>query len=188
MENYSEETLSIVDEIINKLANNGSVKPDDYGIKYFNLLENKGWIFNHINEQGNFFIIRKSKEFDSLLLGGNFSQRYYSENKSPMHVIINKSNIAIGNTGNTIQDLSIDISGFNSYFDSAIKEIDETDKLQEDEKEELKELLSDIKIDLDNKTEPRKSLLRSIGKYSESIIAIGGSLAGIYQAIQPLIN
>lgn len=103
-------------------------------------------------------------------------------------IISNNSNIAVGNTGNTIQNLSIDISGFNSYYDSAIKEIDETDKLQEDEKEELKELLSDIKIDLDNKTEPKKSLLRSIGKYSEKIISIGGSLAGIYQVIQPLIN
>jgi len=103
-------------------------------------------------------------------------------------IISNNSNIAVGNTGNTIQNLSIDISGFNSYYDSAIKEIDETDKLLKDEKEELKELLSDIKIDLDNKTEPKKSLLRSIGKYSEKIISIGGSLTGIYQVIQPLIN
>ena len=188
MENYTEETLSKLDEIIDKLNNSIKVNPADYDNKYFSLLLKENWIFNHINEQGNFFIIRKSKEFDSLLLGGNFSQRYYSENKSPMHVIINKSNIAIGNTGNIIQNLSIDISGFNRYYDSAFKEIDETDKLQEDEKEELKELLSDIKIDLDNKTEPKKSLLKRIGKYSEKIISIGGSLAGIYQVIQPLIN
>ena len=179
MENYSEETLSKLDEIIDKLNNNIEVNPNDDDNKYFSLLFKKNWIFNHINEQGNFSIIRKSKEFDSLLLGGNFSQRYYSEKKTPMNVIINKSNIAIGNTGNTIQNLSIDISGFNSYFDSAIKEIDETDKLLKDEKEELKELLSDIKIDLDNKTEPKKSLLKRIGKYSEKIISIKKALVKI---------
>lgn len=188
MENYSEETLSIVDEIINKLANNGSVEPDDYEIKYFNLLENKGWIKCPKNTDGSYVLIRKSKEFDSMLLGGNFSERYNLDKSFPNQTNIVNSNIAIGNIGYTTQNLSIDISGFNSFYNSAIKEIDETDKLQEDEKEELKELLSDIKVDLDNKTEPKKSLIKRIGKYSEKIISIGGSLAGIYQVIHPLIN
>lgn len=189
MENYSEETLSKLDEIINKLEKNESVSPDDYEIKYFNLLKDKGWIKSYKYTDGSYALIEKSNEFDSQLLGGNFSQRYYSNKSNYNSINIeNSNNIAIGNIGNTIQNLTFGISEFNSLYDRAIKEIEQTDKLSSDEKDELKDLLNDIKVDLDDKKEPKKSLLKRIGQYSEKIISIGGSLAGIYEAIKPLFN
>ncbi len=103
-------------------------------------------------------------------------------NKGTITTISNSPNVAFNNIGITTQTITI-ISDFNKYYNEAINEIKGTDKLNNEEKEELTDLLSDIKLDIDKQEQPKKSLLRSLAKYSEKIITIGGSLATLYQVL-----
>lgn len=102
--------------------------------------------------------------------------------KTTITNISNSSNVVVNNKGIITQ--TINISDFNKYYNEAINEIKETEKLNGEEKEELTDLLSDIKLDIDKQEQPKRSLLRCLAKYSEKIIAIGGSVASILQLIQ----
>ena len=79
-EQYTQEQLDQFDEIINRLSKGRTINVYDYPQSVYAVLANKGWISSK-NRYSNFefFAIIKGRDFDRLLIGGTFSERYYRE-------------------------------------------------------------------------------------------------------------
>ena len=76
---FTQEQLNQLDDIIKRLANGQTVNVDDSLRSIYNILANEGWIIGGKNakyESGRFYRIHKSSNFESLLAGGTFSERY----------------------------------------------------------------------------------------------------------------
>lgn len=77
MEQYTQEQLNQFDDIINRLANGQNVSVDESLQPIYSVLADRGWISNKTRyESLKFYAILKTPEFNGLLAGGTFSERY----------------------------------------------------------------------------------------------------------------
>jgi len=184
-EEYNEELLSKIDNVVEKLKErkdlaNEEIQKDEYEAYY--VLEKEKWakISYLFNDDIN--TVSQSDTFMGKLAGGKFSEQYRREKRSSSSVTItaNNSNVAFGS--NITQSLNI------SNYDTAIKEIEQTDKLTEAEKIEITELFNDLKDAQANNQSVGKKLLRQLAKWSSRIGNIGLAVASIYRKYQPQID
>ena len=190
-EQYTQEQLKILDEILERFLKEYCISniPDE-DIWAYKVLEKEGAVKC---EAGQFekllYATKNENNFDMYLAGGTFTERYYrnQEKNSKIQSITynieaNNSNVAIGNQNN--QNLTISIS----LFEKAIEQIKSENDLSDEEKEELIDLVSDLKTAEINKQSIGNTLLKKLAKWGERIIHLGGSLASMYQAYFPLIQ
>lgn len=86
-------------------------------------------------------------------------------------------NVSTHNSGNTTQSVSVNINEIKECYDRAIEEVEKSDC---DDKDEVKDMLSDILECLQHQQQPGKSLSRLIAKYSTEALSIGANFAAIF--------
>lgn len=98
------------------------------------------------------------------------------------------ANVAANNMGNTGQNSNITISGFNKYYPQAIEEINQSDELTKDQREELLDMLELFKESIDKEETPKKTILKTLANYSLYATSIGANMVTLWGFIEPYIN
>lgn len=98
------------------------------------------------------------------------------------------ANVAAANVGHTNQDSNITISGFNKYYPQAIEEINQSDELTKDQREELLDMLELFKESVDKEETPKKTILKTLANYSLYATSIGANMVTLWGFIEPYIN
>ena len=187
MEDYNEKTLSDLDTIVSKLKEKGSLQVDEYiselnnDVDYWNalcgILENNKWIVAHRCEEIGVLIIINSESFHTLLLGGNFSERQrkqkVKENQTIPIVVNagNNSNIAIQNTGSVTQTITI-TPEIENCISNIAAELERNNAIMQEDREEIIELLENIRESLQDHRKPLNSVMKRLQRYGNTIVAI----------------
>ncbi len=187
MEDYNEKTLSDLDDIIAKLNKFDSVtieqylaeskhsKEEWYGL--CQILESKGWVKTCGDKDTEVSIIFKSDYFHGLLLGGNFSERQRKHKAkeilaNPISIKTgNYSNVTIGNTGSVTQTITI-TPEIENCISNIAAELERNNAIMQEDREEIIELLENIRESLQDHRKPLNSVMKRLQRYGNTIVAI----------------
>lgn len=197
-DSYSSYALSIFDEIIGKLASKGYLNYEEsnkYSSGYFEILQSEQWFFLHKTDQTGIIYVGKSDNFDKLLLGGTFSERYNREKQSRQQrqcAEININNSSIFNSpiaaGNDIQQTVSNPILKDLPFDEAINDIKQSKNFSSEKKQDIIDSLEELKDCAQKSERPGKSLLKNIFRWSEDVVQLSNNLTHIYTSLKPLFD
>jgi hypothetical protein len=199
MNNLKPEIITFLDKIIDELDNAFELKNEAILTICNNdpkkaetickILEADGWIravwINGLKYPGQ---IERSDSFSGKLSYGNYATRekLKKENSESLrivnHITVTNSNFAFGNTAPVYQ--TIKINHVTELIEKAIKETEQSNDIQPNEKEEIIELLKDLNNFVKQGYEPPKSIIKLLSYYSEKVITIGASILTILSAIK----
>lgn len=195
---YSSDTLLILDEIIRQLASKNYLDYEEsrkYANGYFEILRSEQWVFLHKTDQLGIIYVGKSDNFDKLLMGGTFSERYNREKRSRQQrqsAEININNSSIFNSpiaaGNDIQQIVSNPILKDLPFDKAINDIKQSKGFSPEKKQDIIDSLEELKDCAQKSESPGKSLLKNIFRWSEDVVQLSANLTRIYTFLKPLFD
>lgn len=191
--------ISLLDKIIDALDNTSELNDqqilaicnNDPNISetICKILESDGWIRAYWLHQLNYpEKIKRSDLFRVKLAIGNYVTREELEKENSEsvrivnHITATNSNIAFGNTAPVYQ--TIKINHVTELIEKAIKETEQSNDIQPEEKEEIIELLKDLNNSIKQGYEPPKTILKRLAYYGEKVVTIGASIFTILSAFK----
>ena len=193
------EIITLLDKIIDELDNVSELKNEAIlaicnndpkkAETIYKILEADGWIRAHWIDQLNYpSKIERSNSFIVNLANGNYATREELEKENSEsvrivnHITATNSNIAFGNTAPVYQ--TIKINHVTELIKKAIKETEQSNDIQPEEKDEIIELLKDLNNSIKQGYEPPKSILKRLAYYGEKVVTIGASIFTILSAFK----
>ena len=184
---YSDNQLQAINKITQKLKENKFLNGTDLDIhekEACRILKGKDWIEITETEASEILFVRTSNLFDYLLSGGTFNERYKRKLNSSIpqqtitigNIIAKNSSIAVGSNINQSLDTSL--------FSEAIEQIQGEETLSKEEKEEIIQLLKNIKDTKLSNSPIEGKLMFQVGKWTDRVISLGKAAASIFGEVK----